>query len=794
MNSWARSASRAWIVWGLLLAVTVAGLVRYPWRPALPFEYRVGAEGLYIGRVTDASAVPGDWFPGSGSQLIRAVAGRPVRAYWHVRLLLAGTAPGDLIRVSVEERNGGGATEILERDVRLVSHGATSSWIVNLFVLGMVSLGTLGLAALLIKHGENPAAIPLAGMLAFMGSAVALDEAGLRLFAGAGRWLPGVLWALTYAMIGPFMVSFASVFPYRTALWRRFGWVRTLFWIVGILVGIGMAVGLVLQIEGLSAGAYRLTRIGQRGLWVLLLGSALLTALSLAVAYRGSADYEVRNRIRWILAGMVIGAAPPLLLLYLPKLLAADPLLSEQVALLFLLLVPVCLVISVVRHQMLDIKVAVRQGLMYAPASVLVALLFGGAAIAATYLLLNATLPAPLPPLTLRVGLIFALPILLFHLLYEPLRRRAQRFVARLFFRTKYSYGRTLRAFSEGLATRLTGLEVFDLMVATINETIEPEWIRFVDGTGRWRTYWSAVQEPDPALEPHARTSFRELQGLEVHLGPKRSGMAYHEYDRATLSSLAGLAGVSLRREILQRRLLQEEAERDRLEAEARLKEEFLSLVSHDLRSPLTAINLGAAVIARKEMAGEDESIREAALRIQRSSMRLSEMVERLLHTALADSDLLQPELRECDLGEVVGRVLERFRPLAESERVVLDCTLPDGAVVRADRGLLTEAIGNLVDNALKFAPPDSTVTISAGSEGTGWCISVRDEGPGVPEEHRAGLFDRKRVSRGREKEEKKGFGLGLYLVRRLMVLQGGSVELTKTGEDGSTFTLTLPG
>jgi signal transduction histidine kinase len=589
------------------------------------------------------------------------------------------------------------------------------------------------------------------------------------------------------------MVSFASIYPLRSRFYQRFSWIPRAAWIVGGIVAVVMASGAVLTATGSPATGFRFSQVAQYAIWPFIATCTLLLAVGLASAYRGADDRAMRNRVRWFLVGVVGGAGPPIVLVYLARMLIGDELIPEPLALLFVLILPICLVISVVRHGLLDIDVVIHRGLMYGPATLIVAVVFGGGTILVTYMMLNSLVQGGLS-LTFRTVLTLLLPLLFFQLFFETLRKRVQRVVDRIFFRTRYSYGETLRSFSEGIEGVVGGAEVLAFLVASIADVLGPAWLKAVDADGQWRSYWPTL---DDGLEPAGpipmlRIPFAEMAGIELWLGPKRSEMPYHDYDQALVEALTRLASVSLRREVLQRRLLEEESERERLAALTRLKDSFLSLVSHDLRGPLAAISLSAATIARSEGTSENDQEREAARRIQRNAQRLAGMVERLLHTALSDTDLLKASMRECELCDLVDEVLERFEELARNGDVRLSSQVPSGISISVDPDLLAEAISNLVDNAIRFTPAGREVSVSLISDGPESRILVSDQGPGIPADRRAGLFRREEQQKG-EREAHRGFGVGLYLVGQLMELQGGGVELVQSGEGGSVFALHMP-
>ncbi len=769
-----------WAVWLLLVVCTIAGLIRYTLRADLPLIVEGSAGFEFI--------EPGELVPETEGVLPVTIDGLGISGGWHVRLALAGRRVGESVTIGLVRKGDTAATEIVEHQVALV----TGYTVRGLITLILVCVTTLGLAAFLLGHRlRHPAALPLAAMLSFLGATLALEEWGAPLGPGLWKWLPGVFWAYTYVLVPPAMLSFASFFPLESTFWRPLGWLRRSAWIFAAILGTSIASGIVLYVGAGVAIGYQLDLYCQYVLWAFMGASVLLVGTGLFITYRRSSDWATRNRIRWVLMGTLIGGLLPLLLIILPRALEVEAPMEEHLALLFLLFLPLSLVISVVRHNLLDISVVLRQGVMYAPATVVVYFLFGGIFVVLGFISLN-KLPGVDLLFTFRVVLILALPLLLFHLFYEPLRKRTQGIVDRFFFRTKYSYGRTVRAFNEELDRSLTGVAIINYLHSQVMQTVMSTWIQVVERDGRWHNLWENVENAGLIEKPLLTLPFHELEGLELWLGPKRSGMAYHTYDRALLETLVGMTSTALQREVMQRQLLEEAAEKERLEALTQLKDDFLSLVSHDLRSPLAAISMSASMMARRSQEAGDEKGSKDATRIERNTMRLTHMVERLLHTARVDAGRVEPKFESCRLTEVTAAAFDRHQMAAESEQVVLESTIPENSEVRADPLLLQEVLSNLVDNALKVSESGTVISIGAEQADRGWNITISDQGPGIPEDRIPTLFERGEVSGTMTRTI--GFGLGLFLVHELVGLQRGRVELRHTSSEGTTFAIYLPG
>lgn len=220
-----------------------------------------------------------------------------------------------------------------------------------------------------------------------------------------------------------------------------------------------------------------------------------------------------------------------------------------------------------------------------------------------------------------------------------------------------------------------------------------------------------------------------------------------------------------------------------------RVRTDFVANISHELRTPIGAISLMAENLIA-EM-GESESARLAEI-ILNEVTRLNETVNDLLELARIEFDGLSK--RESIhtarvIDEAVGRI--RSAALAKSVMIVVEDN-PDMSVI-GDRAQLVSAVGNLIDNAVKYSEQGSIVKIEVTREDGRMLISVADNGPGIAAEHLGRVFERfYRVDDARSRGT-GGTGLGLAIVRHIALLHGGDVSVTSEVGVGSTFTLSIP-
>jgi signal transduction histidine kinase len=227
-----------------------------------------------------------------------------------------------------------------------------------------------------------------------------------------------------------------------------------------------------------------------------------------------------------------------------------------------------------------------------------------------------------------------------------------------------------------------------------------------------------------------------------------------------------------------------------RLDAAFGAQRQFLADASHELRNPLAIIRTNLDV-ALADPDADPEELRQSLVVIQRASDRMSHLVDDLL--ALARGQALEVRSETVDLGAAVADASDELFLSAKRRDITLDRTIVPGVVVSGDYDALKRAVSNLLENAVRYAPPGSRVRLAVGSERSRAWVSVSDEGPGLAPEDQRRVFDRFwRADKGRSRAE-GGTGLGLAIVRQIANSHGGEVQLQSRVGVGSTFTIWLP-
>ena len=229
-----------------------------------------------------------------------------------------------------------------------------------------------------------------------------------------------------------------------------------------------------------------------------------------------------------------------------------------------------------------------------------------------------------------------------------------------------------------------------------------------------------------------------------------------------------------------------------RAEEVGRLKDEFVALVTHDLRTPLTSIRGYAdALLSFDARLSEAERQRFAAV-ILRESKRMSRMVDDFLDLSRLETGAVPLRRQPVDLRAVAERVVETLHGYGPSVRFELD--FPAGLPrPLADAEQLERVLTNLGSNAVKYSPADGTVRLRARRLTDCIEVAVLDQGPGVPPEARARLFEKFFRAADAVAERTKGTGLGLAAAQAIVAAHGGAIRCEEAPGGGSAFVFTLP-
>ena len=230
-----------------------------------------------------------------------------------------------------------------------------------------------------------------------------------------------------------------------------------------------------------------------------------------------------------------------------------------------------------------------------------------------------------------------------------------------------------------------------------------------------------------------------------------------------------------------------------RLEASMVQQRRFMADASHELRTPVATARTAAGV-ALQLPSREEREYREALEIVEGQTIRLSRIVDDMFTLARADEGSYPVQQNAMYLDEVLEEVARGSRVIAAARGVGVETSAVPSAAFTGDEELVRRLLGNLIDNAIRYAPPQSVVRAELSRAGDRFFIAVTDRGPGIPAAAQPHIFERfYRGDTSRQRSRSDGAGLGLALARWIARVHGGDIRLTNSSAAGSTFTVELP-
>ncbi|GGO38436.1 sensor histidine kinase [Streptomyces lasiicapitis] len=341
-----------------------------------------------------------------------------------------------------------------------------------------------------------------------------------------------------------------------------------------------------------------------------------------------------------------------------------------------------------------------------------------------------------------------------------------------------------LRAESEILShlagSVLRGENSLEALLETVRETFAMEAVALLERESDV-TPWTCAG----SVGPRAHVGRPEDADVDVpvgdHMALALTGRVLPAEDRRVLAAFAAQAAV-----VLDRQRLQSEADQARTLAEGnRIRTALLAAVSHDLRTPLAGIKAAVSSLRSEDVEWSEEDQAELLEGIEAGADRLDHLVGNLLDMSRLQTGTVTPLIREIDLDEVVPMALGGVPDGS------VDLDIPEALpMVAVDKGLLERAVANIVENAVKYAPEDEPVFVSASALGDRVELRVVDRGSGVPDDAKDRIFEP--FQRYGDAPRGSGVGLGLAVARGFVESMGGTLNAEDTPGGGLTMVLTL--
>jgi signal transduction histidine kinase len=296
----------------------------------------------------------------------------------------------------------------------------------------------------------------------------------------------------------------------------------------------------------------------------------------------------------------------------------------------------------------------------------------------------------------------------------------------------------------------------------------------------------------DRALLAMPFLSAGERRGVLYAAGRRDVGLT--EADQAVLAVVAARVGVLVEQADLAGRRAQLERERARQE----VRQEFLGIVSHELKTPVAVIKAYAEVLLQRAQRADDGEGVRILSRVEEQAERMLGLIDDLLDLQRLQTGLMHLEESRIDLADLAATVAGELQATTTRHRIVVHAPRP--VPVRADRRRMEQVLANLVQNAIKYSPEGGEIGVDVrhvagqGGHGEQALLTVSDRGIGIAAEELPHIFSRfYQGEGGRLYKGVRGLGVGLYIAREIVERHGGTIWVTSTPGEGSTFYLTLP-
>lgn len=224
------------------------------------------------------------------------------------------------------------------------------------------------------------------------------------------------------------------------------------------------------------------------------------------------------------------------------------------------------------------------------------------------------------------------------------------------------------------------------------------------------------------------------------------------------------------------------------------MKSEFISIASHQLRTPLTSVKTYAHLLVSGYQGELSHEQLEFMKIILTSVERMSDLIDILLDVSRIEAGKIEIVLKKTDINKLVSDIIRELEPAAREKNILLECLQPKKPLMaKVDQLLTTEVLTNLLSNSIKYTPKKGTVTLSIGKKGKDISFKVKDTGYGIPKSDQDRIFTKFFRADNISRREPSGSGLGLYMVKKIIENMGGTINFESAEKQGTTFTVTIP-
>ncbi len=215
----------------------------------------------------------------------------------------------------------------------------------------------------------------------------------------------------------------------------------------------------------------------------------------------------------------------------------------------------------------------------------------------------------------------------------------------------------------------------------------------------------------------------------------------------------------------------------------------LITNISHQLKTPLASLRMSHELLASNYLTEEEkqEFLQQEGAQIQKLQLLLDEMIK----TSRLEKSMITLKPKNCSLRHTISEAVSTVWPKAAAKSIQIQVEMEDDLVIRHDTHWTAEAFANILDNAVKYAPEHTDIIITVHQIGQNVLLEFMDEGPGIPDDEKHKIYQR--FYRGKNSQGTEGAGVGLYLTRRILEDQGGSILVKNRYPNGNTFRVLMP-
>lgn len=596
-----------------------------------------------------------------------------------------------------------------------------------------------------------------------------------------------------------------------------------------------------LVFSGLAPSTSFPTPIANWGIVIFIIHLTVTAALTCLMLFIGARKLRKKTRRQFTL--MQIGVLPilvgaPITSIILPVFLNVNTLIvfSPLYPVFYLLMIGY----AIVRHGLFDIRLVVVRTLAYILSLSTLAILYGIFAFQIVQELFGYRSSTTENVVNIAMALVLAF-------IFQPVKRFFDRVTNRIFFKDQYDTNDFVGRLSDVLTTTTDLRTLLHRAATEIGTTLKSEqaffYLRYAGdryisaGTKDYKTLSLDEFEvtrrfmsennheiiiADTMPGEHEATKILKRRSIAVMmpivrgkdifgyfaLGESRSS-GYKERDIRAIETVSGALLIAIQNSLsaqevrelnvhLQERI--KEATNELTKSNAQLKkldkskDEFLSLASHQLRTPLTSIKGYLSMVLEGDLGSISKEQEKALSQSFGSAQRMVFLINDFLNVSRLQTGKFEIEKKEVDLAKLTGEEVAQLKDTAKSKQITIEYKAPiDLAPIQADANKLRQVIMNFIDNALYYSPAGTTVRVLLQREAESLVLKVIDAGMGVPAAEQANLFSKFFRATNARKQRPDGTGIGLYMAKKVIVGHGGTVVFESAEGKGSTFGFSLP-